>query len=1290
MKLKKIFICLLTFSLIIPTYAFATPSDPTDMYDLEGQVYAGTISTNATSSSSDPKDVSSGTPSEDETQKEKDAQAEETATREQEEQEELKKEGVDTDAFAKKTEELKSDTNKKRDRDDIKTSEMSKNGALTPNILSGLAGNADKVFDISGTVTSLPFDKLYGVSVRSTSYLGEVPGGMKDFKNSEYPSMNDYRIDGQKRTWWAQPQKVSADLKWSKDSTNDIHALNLRNAPTGFDAMGVFFSNTFCMLLMFVNGLFVGIVGFFIAIANFDIKGLMDILQWKSLADLFKRLFIGDGFGSISPVFIIALVAFMISLAGMVIRYLRQGNQAMRELVNELILLILAIILAGVGYSGSYDTLIEKTNSATVRFMQGINNDMGESSELFTQKTSDAFADAAATQMALVNKITIDTIIRSQFGVPVSELTLYDSKKPELTAENWAIDTSEMKRLIGAITWSGASDYLSVYTGKSASNNQNPNLGYFWYAVSSGTYHSDPFIQKDKKIYAVPGDRNGFLYGVDLLAGIDASAGGSAKAEQILSHFKAPHMDVASMFLCMLISLALIGSISTVSIYCLFAKIIFNIGFVFTPVLVILILVKPFRHIAQQALVTWLVSFMKMLVSQVILFAIIVATGIFCGYGNSGMILAIIVLAVLSRFIPRLLVAINGAMSNINIGGAGQLDAVRSLDNKFNQAANAISNAKSSNANRAAREAMRAQEKNARLDALSKFHRNNLESAVSPDEIEEQLNNFNQDNATGISSDDGTTTENQKKGKNPHDLALEYLAKDDFGTVWNNQELMDSLSPDEDLAFRNVVTAMNGQDFKKTQNFVMEQLGLLDHSTRLDTAKGMVDTRVNEAKNRINTVKNMWDNTKIGKKVNKRLDKFGNEISKTSIYQNYQAYKANLQTGVQTGKTKLKNIKNNVDNKISSMVNKNQYTQLAAKGSIRAGKKLAGWGKVVAKGAMSYIGNETGATALYEFARHSLIQQDLSKIQKLTDLSKNKFTKKSMGQFKDYMKYREPSALEKKPPKINQFKTDSGVFTTIDGDKLSSTVTENAKAAVKRSQFVVHTTPKPDPDPEPQKPNGRILNFKPQNKGSRSLDKVQQQPKQVITPKQESSRPVVKQVKSNQNNLGKQETAPKTMKVLKNNVGQTNITQSQPKQIKTQQPKTTNTVKQNTSKPVEVPKVKSTPKVIKSEPKQIKTQQPKVMNTVKHVVSKPIETPKTMSTPKVSQPKSAETPKLKIIPRTAQQTVTPKSTPKTHHSKFQFDTTPHSVKQEPISRHVQETIKPKRSPFKIIDGKKKG
>ena len=102
MKLKKIFICLLTFSLIIPTYAFAAPSDPTDMYDLEGQVYAGTISTNATSSSSDPKDVSSGTPSEDETQKEKDAQTEETATREQEEQEELKKEGVDTDALAKK------------------------------------------------------------------------------------------------------------------------------------------------------------------------------------------------------------------------------------------------------------------------------------------------------------------------------------------------------------------------------------------------------------------------------------------------------------------------------------------------------------------------------------------------------------------------------------------------------------------------------------------------------------------------------------------------------------------------------------------------------------------------------------------------------------------------------------------------------------------------------------------------------------------------------------------------------------------------------------------------------------------------------------------------------------------------------------------------------------------------------------------------------------------------------------------------------------------------------------
>lgn len=1058
MKLKKILISLLTFSLIIPTYAFAAPSDPYDMYALEGQAYAGITDVTASSgsTSTEPEDVKAETPNEDTTKKEKEAQAEESASRDAEEKEKLKKDGYDVDELDKKTDALKKERTNTRDRGDIKSKQFSKNGALTPNILSGLAGNADKVFDISGSITSLPFDKLYGVTARSTTYLGEVPGGMKDFKDSEYPSMSDYRIDAQKRTWWSQPQKVSADLKWSKDSTNDVHALNLINAPTGFDVMGVFFSNTFCMLLMFINGLFIGVVGFFISIANFDVKGLMEILQWKELANLFKKLFIGDGFGSTSPVFIIALVAFMITIAGMVIRYFRKGNQAARELVNEFLILIAAIIIAGIGYSGSYDRLIEKTNTATIRFMQGLNNDMGASSELFTQKTDDAFADAAATQMALVNKITIDTIIRSQFGVPVSELTLYDSKKPEITAKNWGINAGEMKRLIGAITWDGNQDYITVHTGKSASNASDPNLGYFWYAVSSGTYHSDPFVQKSGKTYAVLGDRNGFLYGIDLLAGIDASAGGSSKVGQIISNFKAPHMDVASMFLCMLVSLALIGSISTVAIYCLFAKIIFNIGFVFVPVLVILLLVKPFRHIAQQAVVTWCVSFLKMLVAQVIIFIIIASTGIFCGYGNSGMMLSIIVLAVLSRFIPKLLVAINGAMGNISIGGVGQLAAARSLDNKFNRAANFISKSKSNSQNKEKRGKMRAEEKAARLSVLSNLGKGNLETSVTHDDIENQLNNFNQNNVTSMSPDNETmaSTGGQGKQKNPHDLALQYLSGDnpDIGAVWHNQELMDSLSEDEQFAVRSTVSALQSEDYKKSQDFAMQQLDLLDPSKRFGAVKGM------------------WDNSKFGNKVNEKAGKVGAKVAKTNVYQNYQAYKANMAEK----QSQLKN-------KMSALANKNKFTRAVSKGSTFAGRGLTKLGKGAAKGAISYIGAQTGATALYELTRHSMAQRSLSKLNKTTDISQNAHTAKAMDQFKTFMKTHNSAVLERKEPKIEEIKTSQGTWKVVEGENLPSTSVENARAAVTRDQFsVVQPKSKPTP-PKPTKPKSPTVKLHTQN-----------------------------------------------------------------------------------------------------------------------------------------------------------------------------------------------------------------
>ena len=1027
---------------MMPTYALAdTPTvdyngenyqlDTNDNSPVPDQTTPSSTDSSTSSTSEEPEDLKADTPDAESAEKERESQKEDAESREKEEKEKLKKDGFDTDEVDKRTEELKS-KRERRSRVDIKVSQFSKNGALTPNILSGLAGNSDKIFDFNGTVTALPFDKLYGVSARSTTYLGEVPGGMKDFKDSEYPSMNDYRIDGQKRTWWSQPQKISADLTWSKDSTNDLHAQNLVNAPTGFDAMGVFIANSFCMLLMFINGLFISIVGFFITIANFNVKGLMEILQWQELATLFKRLFIGDGFGSISPIFIIALISFMVTIAGMVIKYFRKGNQAARELMDEFLILAAALVIAGIGYSGAYDTLITNANTATVRFMQGINNDMGASSELFTQKTDDPFSDSAATQMALVHKITIDTIIRSEFGYPVSELTLYDAKKPELTAKNWGIDTSEMKRLIASITWSGDEDYIAVHTGPSASNISNPNLGYFWYAVSSGTYHSDPFIRKDKKIVAINGDRNGFLYAIDLLSGIDASSGGSKKAAQIMSNLKAPHMDTASMFLCTLVSIALVGSISTVAIYCLFAKIIFNVGFIFTPVLVIFLLVKPFRTIAQQAAVTWCVSFMKMLISQVILFAVIAATGIFCGYGNNGMILSIIVLAVLSRFIPKLLVAVNGAMSNVSIGGVGQLGFTRAIDGRFNHAAAAISNSKSRSRAKEQRAKWKNAEKAAKVDILKNLGRGNLDTNVTADDVEQQLNNFNQANVLGIAPNGQSPTGTVPQEKSPHDLALKYLSGDnpDIGAVWHNQKLMDSLSDDEQFALRNVVSAVHSDAYKDSQEFTMQQLDLLDPKTRMGAAKGI------------------WDNSKVGQSVNAQTDKIAQKATKTRIYQNYQAHKASL--AEKTAKTK-----EHISTKLNEISNKNKFTRGVSKvgkgvaiGTTFAGRGVYKLGKLAGKQAISYVGAQTGATALYELAHHKAVNYNLSKLQKESNLATNAHTAQAMEQFKQYMQTHNSMVLDRKEPEITTVaKTPRGNLSVIQGENMPSTQEEILRAA---------------------------------------------------------------------------------------------------------------------------------------------------------------------------------------------------------------------------------------------------
>lgn len=83
---------------------------------------------------------------------------------------------------------------------------------------------------------------------------------------------------------------------------------------------------------------------------------------------------------------------------------------------------------------------------------------------------------------------------------------------------------------------------ISNHKDGSLTNNSEPNLGYYWYAVVSDISTREPYREEDNKLKLNRGDRDyGPLYVVDFLSGVDAAttddAGdpiGSTKARTII------------------------------------------------------------------------------------------------------------------------------------------------------------------------------------------------------------------------------------------------------------------------------------------------------------------------------------------------------------------------------------------------------------------------------------------------------------------------------------------------------------------------------------------------------------------------------------------------------------------------------------------------------------------------------------------------------------------------------------------------------------------------------------
>ena len=603
---------------------------------------------------------------------------------------------------------------------DIKKDDMKNNSVTSGGILYNTAPSPSYDFkNVNGESVDIGIDALYGSDNRDSTYNGEVPGNNEDYKDK--PKFATGYVDVIKRKWFFDPKSINEKLNWNSGSTNDIHAIGLQDKNKNwfspiFDGLVNGGSGIGFLIASILNAVFGAILTFFIRIGNMDLAHI-DLIRNLPIAKTLTTILIGDG-KSFSPIFILSVAISIIGMVALAIKNITSGTESFKKIAQEFIIFVIAMVLVGVSLNGSYDKLMDATKNFSNNAVTSINKDIGNKIKLFAYSTGNSEEDINNTMIALTKKPFIDIVIKQQFGYNVNELDLYGEGVD--TQKLWGISPERMKELVAA-TYSFEQEngvaqvvnYLvqqltgtqvqnnsnsnngnnssnislfSVSTGTS-NNNDAPNLGYFWYAASTGVDNMNP-ISNDNGWHFNYGSKDRVLFIMDLLSSIDAEVGGSPKAQAIMKSFQNHHNYWLEMLMIGFVTVAEVYAIAFVAIVSMISKLIFNVGFMFIPFFPIMLLIPNLRDTARKAMNTWINSAVRMVLAQAIMLIIIYTSTSLTSYGEvSGYIIDIIVLIGFGRFAPILLMKINEIVS----ASRDQLQTARSIDSRLNSMADSYS-----------------------------------------------------------------------------------------------------------------------------------------------------------------------------------------------------------------------------------------------------------------------------------------------------------------------------------------------------------------------------------------------------------------------------------------------------------------------------------------------------------------------------------------------------------------------------------------------------------------------
>jgi len=362
-------------------------------------------------------------------------------------------------------------------------------------------------------VRSLAFDTLYGTSRQLMNYVGEIPyanthdengkaySGFSSIPYNEYTehSLTNDTSTGSAEDYWG--TGVASAITTNGSTLTSYEALN----STGILSLRIYaLQNAKSMDGLFVNASGFGysivsaIAGFVaygckfaVMLKNVSISSILETLKIDKLSTVLYNLFVvnestnasGQVTGrTLSPIAVFCLVAFMFTVVGYVVSYIRGTQKSVNLLTDVVLIALCGLVVIYMGYGKNALTLGSGVANVTNALITSALEPDGETN-IWTTSVVDSgnfSADSSETTMhseiSRINKLYIDIQICTQFGVASIDELDYAN----LGDTNGNIARNILSKYDFGNTTISAGDVVTNFK-----NGSNGNLGYYYWWANS-------------------------------------------------------------------------------------------------------------------------------------------------------------------------------------------------------------------------------------------------------------------------------------------------------------------------------------------------------------------------------------------------------------------------------------------------------------------------------------------------------------------------------------------------------------------------------------------------------------------------------------------------------------------------------------------------------------------------------------------------------------------------------------------------------------------------------------